>query len=131
VEIARAVSQAGADAITLINTLKGIAIDVRRRRPVLGNVTGGLSGPAIKPVALNMVFQVAGKVSVPVVGCGGISTARDALEFIMAGASAVQVGAASFAQPLAALHVLEGIEQFMLEEGIGGLSEIIGAARFG
>jgi dihydroorotate dehydrogenase (NAD+) catalytic subunit len=131
VEIARAVSQAGADAITLINTLKGIAIDVKRRRPVLGNVTGGLSGPAIKPVALNMVFQVAGKVSVPVVGCGGISTARDAIEFIMAGASAVQVGAANFAQPLAALHVLEGIEQFMLEEGIGSLSEIIGAARFG
>jgi dihydroorotate dehydrogenase (NAD+) catalytic subunit len=129
VEIAQAVSHAGADAVTLINTIKGIAIDVKRRRPVLGNITGGLSGPAIKPVALNMVYQVSGKVSIPVVGCGGISSARDAIEFIMAGATAVEVGAANFAQPLAALHVLEGIEQFMIEEGLKGLSEITGIAR--
>lgn len=129
VAIARAVVQAGADAVTLINTLKGMAIDIRRRRPVLGNITGGLSGPAIKPVALQMVYQVAGAIDVPIIGCGGISTAHDALEFIMAGATAIEVGTAGFSNPRAALDVVEGLEEYMASEGIKDLSEIIGAAR--
>jgi len=128
-KIARAVAEAGADAISLINTLKGIAIDIARRRPLLGNVTGGLSGPAIKPVALYMVYEVAGAVDVPVIGCGGITTANDAIEFIMAGASAIQVGTASFTNPRAPLDVLEGIEQFMKQEGIDNLTDLIGVAR--
>jgi len=127
--VAVAVAEAGADAISLINTLKGIAIDVKTRRPILGNVYGGLSGPAIKPVALHMVYQVAGAVSVPVIGCGGISTAEDALEFIMAGASAIQVGTANLTSPRAALDVLEGIEQFMRDEGVGDITELVGVAR--
>lgn len=127
--IAVAVAEAGADAISLINTLKGMAIDVAERRPLLGNKTGGLSGPAIKPIALAMVYEVAGAVNLPVIGCGGITTGSDAIEFIMAGASAVQVGTASFANPRAPLEVLEGIEQFMKKEGINNLSELIGAAR--
>jgi len=127
--VAVAVAEAGADAITLINTLKGIAIDVAKRRPLLGNVVGGLSGPAIKPVALYMVYEVARTAEVPVVGCGGITTAGDAIEFIMAGASAIQVGTASFANPRAPLDILEGIEQFMENEGIGDIGELIGTAR--
>jgi len=127
--VAVAVAEAGADAISLINTLKGMAIDIIKRRPLLGNTTGGLSGPAIKPVALYMVHEVAGAVEVPVVGCGGITTAGDALEFIMAGASAIQVGTASFTNPRAPLAILEGIEQFMKEEGIENLAELVGAAR--
>jgi dihydroorotate dehydrogenase (NAD+) catalytic subunit len=127
--VAVAVVGAGADAVSLINTVKGMAIDIAGRRPVIGSVTGGLSGPAIKPLALALVYDVAGAVAVPVIGCGGIVTARDALEFIMAGASAVQVGSATFANPRAALDVLEGIERFMAEEGIKDLGEIIGAAR--
>jgi dihydroorotate dehydrogenase (NAD+) catalytic subunit len=129
VKVARAVANAGADALTVINTLKGMAIDVVKRRPVLGNITGGLSGPAIKPVALYMVYQVAGSVQIPVIGCGGIMTAGDAIEFIMAGASAVQVGTAGFSNPRAPLDVLEGIEQFMVKEGIDNLTELIGVAR--
>ena len=127
--VARAVMKAGADAISLINTPRGIAIDIARRRPLLGNVTGGLSGPAIKPIALYMVYTVAGAVEVPVVGGGGITTASDALEFIMAGASAIQVGTANFTNPSAPLDVLEGIEQFMEKEGIGDIAELIGVAR--
>jgi len=127
--VAVAVAEAGADAICLINTLKGMAIDINKRCPVLGSVTGGLSGPAIKPVALAMVYEVAGAVEIPVVGCGGITSGNDAVEFIMAGASAVQVGTASFANPRAALDVLQGIEQFMKQEGIKDINEIIGAAR--
>jgi len=129
VAVAVAVTDAGADAISLINTLKGMAIDVRTRRPILGNIYGGLSGPAIKPVALYMVYRVAGAVTVPVIGCGGITNADDALEFIMAGASAIQVGTANLTSPRAALDVLEGIERFMEKEGIQNLGEIIGAAR--
>ncbi|HLB27770.1 MAG TPA: dihydroorotate dehydrogenase [Dehalococcoidales bacterium] len=129
VKVARAVAEAGADALTVINNLKGVAIDVGKRRPVLGNITGGLSGPVIKPVALYMVYQVAGAVKIPVIGCGGIATASDAIEFIMAGASAIEVGTASFSNPRAALDILEGIEQFMIKEGIDNLSDIIGAAR--
>jgi dihydroorotate dehydrogenase (NAD+) catalytic subunit len=129
VRVATAVAEAGADAVSLINTLKGMAIDINRRRPMLGNVTGGFSGPVIKPVALAMVYEVADAVDVPVIGCGGITSASDAIEFIMAGASAVQVGSATFTNPRASLDVLEGIEQFMEKEGIKSLSEIIGAAR--
>jgi len=129
IKIAVAVAEAGADAISLINTLKGIAIDITRRRPLLGSVIGGLSGPAIKPVALHMVYKVAGAVELPVIGCGGITTASDAIEFIMAGASAIQVGTASFTNPSAPLDVLEGIEQFMEEEGLEDIAELIGIAR--
>ena len=127
--IATAVVEAGADAICLINTLKALAIDISSRSPQLGNVTGGLSGPAIKPVALYMVYEVAGVVDIPIIGCGGISTGSDAIEFIMAGASAIQVGTASFANPHAPMDILEGIEQFMQKEGINSFAEIIGAAR--
>jgi len=128
-KVAIAVAEAGADAISLINTLKGMVIDITKRRPLLGSITGGLSGPAIKPVALYMVYEVAGAVELPIIGCGGITTAIDAIEFIMAGASAIQVGTASFTNPRAPLDVLEGIEQFMLKEGINNLSDLIGAAR--
>jgi len=128
-KVAIAVAEAGADALSLINTLKGMAIDITRRRPLLGNIAGGLSGPAIKPVALYMVYEVAGAVDIPIIGCGGIATASDALEFIMAGASAIQVGTASFSNLRTPLDVLEGIEQFMEKEGINNLTELIGVAR--
>ena len=128
-KVAMAVAKAGADALSLINTLKGMAIDITRRRPRLGNITGGLSGPAIKPVALHMVYKVAGVVDLPIIGCGGIATASDAIEFIMAGASAVQVGTAGFTNPRAPLDVLEGIEQVMKKEGISNLADLIGIAR--
>jgi dihydroorotate dehydrogenase (NAD+) catalytic subunit len=129
VGVAKAVAEAGADAISLINTLKGIAIDIPKRRPLLGNISGGLSGPAIKPVALYMVYSVAKAVRLPIVGIGGITSANDALEFIMAGASAVQVGTASLANPKAPLEVLEGIEAFMQQEGVKDISELVGAAQ--
>jgi len=128
-EIASAVANAGAHAACLINTLTGMAIDITERKPFLGNTTGGLSGPAIKPVALYMVYQVAGKVEIPIIGCGGVSSAEDALEFIMAGASAIEVGTAQLANPRASFDVLEGIERFMQKEGVKELSELIGAAR--
>ncbi|MFC2013284.1 dihydroorotate dehydrogenase [Chloroflexota bacterium] len=128
-KVAIAVAEAGADAISLINTFRGIAIDIAERRPLLGNIVGGLSGPAIKPVALYMVYEVAKVVEVPVVGCGGIFTASDAIEFIMAGASAIQVGTASLSNPHAPLDVLEGIAQFMEKEGIKDIAELIGAAQ--
>ncbi|GAH60906.1 unnamed protein product, partial [marine sediment metagenome] len=128
-KIALAVAKAGADAISLINSMKGMVIDTARRRPLLGGITGGLSGPAIKPVALYMVYEVADAVELPVIGCGGITTASDAIEFIMAGASAIQVGTANLANPRAPLDVLEGIEQFMEKEGIKDITELIGTAR--
>ncbi len=128
-KVAVAVAEAGADAISLINTLKGMVIDSARRRPLLGDITGGLSGPAIKPVALYMVYEVAGAVELPVIGCGGIATASDAIEFIMAGASAIQVGTANLTNPRAPIDILEGIEQFMEKEGIEDIAELIGAAR--
>jgi dihydroorotate dehydrogenase (NAD+) catalytic subunit len=127
--VAKAVEDAGADAISLINSVKAMAIDIKSRRPTIGNVTGGLSGPAIKPIALAMVYEVAGAVKVPVIGCGGIATAQDALEFIMAGASAVQVGAATYSNPRASLDILEGITSYLEKEGIQSLKDIIGAAR--
>jgi len=129
VRVAIAVAEAGADAISLINSWKGMAIDIAKRRPVLGNIIGGLSGPAIKPLALSMVYEVAGAVDLPAIGCGGITSASDAIEFIMAGASAVQVGSASFSNPRASLDILDGIELFMQQEGINKLTEIIGTAR--
>ena len=128
-EVAIAVAGAGADAISLINTFKGMAIDTAKRRPLLGNVSGGLSGPAIKPLALHMVYEVAGAVEVPVVGCGGINSASDAIEFIMAGASAIQVGTASFINPRAPLDILEGIEEFLTKERIASLTDLIGVAH--
>jgi dihydroorotate dehydrogenase (NAD+) catalytic subunit len=129
VAVARAVADAGADAICLINTLKGMAIDIRRRRPVLGNTSGGLSGPAIKSVALYMVYQVAGAIDCPIIGCGGIASASDAIEFMMAGASAVEVGTASFTNPMTSRDVLQGIEEFMVNEGLQDIGEIVGVAR--
>lgn len=130
VGIAQAVAAAGADAVVLINTLKGLAIDIKTRRPVLGNITGGLSGPAIKPVALRMVYDVSGAVrDIPVIGCGGIMTAADALEFFIAGASAVQIGTANLVNPCAPAEVLAGIRDFMQKENLSSLKELIGAAR--
>ena len=129
VAVARAVVDAGADALCVINTLQAMAIDVRSRRPVLSTVFGGLSGPAIKPVALRAVYQIAGAVDVPIIGCGGISSGEDAIEFIMAGATAVQVGTATFANPHAPLDVLDGIERFMTDAGVSDVRELIGAAR--
>jgi dihydroorotate dehydrogenase (NAD+) catalytic subunit len=128
-EVAKAVAEAGADAISLINTVKGMAVDVATRRPLLGSISGGLSGPAVKPIALYMVYTVAGAVDVPVVGCGGITTASDGLEFVMAGASAIQVGTANLVNPRAPLDILEGIEQFMKKEGVDKLTDLTGAAR--
>ncbi|MCD6453513.1 MAG: dihydroorotate dehydrogenase, partial [Dehalococcoidales bacterium] len=115
-------------AISLINTLTGMLIDIDRRCPLLGNITGGLSGPAIKPVALYMVYRVAGAVALPIIGSGGITTASDAVEFIMAGASAVQIGVANFTNPQASLEVVAGIEDFMRREGITDITELIGVA---
>ncbi len=128
-KVALAVAEAGADAISLINTLKGMAIDITRRRPLLGNLTGGLSGPAIKPVALYLVYEVAAAVDIPVVGCGGITTASDAIEFIMAGATAVQVGTAGLSNPKAPTEVLDGIEKYLDSQGIKSITAIIGAAQ--
>jgi dihydroorotate dehydrogenase (NAD+) catalytic subunit len=128
-EIALAVEEAGADAISLINTLRGMAIDIEKRKPRLGNTAGGLSGPAVKPVALHMVFQVAGVVHIPVIGCGGIGSAEDALEFIMAGATAIEIGTASLTNPDIGLAVLEGIKRFMLGKAVRNLTDLIGAAR--
>jgi dihydroorotate dehydrogenase (NAD+) catalytic subunit len=127
--VAGAVAESGADSISLINSVRAMTINITERRPSIANITGGLSGPAIKPIALALVYAVAGAVSVPVIGCGGIANASDALEYIMAGASAVQVGSATFSNPRAALDVLDGIERFMEKEGIKSLKEIIGAAR--
>ncbi len=124
--IARAAEDAGADSISLINTLLGMAVDVERRRPVLSTVTGGLSGPAVRPVAVRMVWQVAKAVKVPVVGLGGICTARDALEFIMAGATAVQVGTANFVNPRAAADIARGIADYCRNNGVNNLAEIRG-----
>jgi dihydroorotate dehydrogenase (NAD+) catalytic subunit len=129
IEIAKAVVNAGADALTVMNTVRGMAIDVARGRPSLGNILGGLSGPAIKPIALFWVYKVSGVLDVPVIGCGGIMTAADAVEFIMAGASAVQVGTASLANPRAALDVLDGLESYFESKGIKGLDAIRGTAR--
>ena len=127
--IAQAVEKAGADSISLINTLTGMSIDLKTRRPHLKNVTGGLSGPAIKPVALRMVWQVVQKVSVPVIGIGGIMTAQDALEFLIVGAKAVQIGTANFINPRATLDVIEGIKNYLAVDKIKDINEIIGTFK--
>ncbi|MGD9244019.1 MAG: dihydroorotate dehydrogenase [Desulfobacterales bacterium] len=128
-EIARRVEGEGADSISLINTITGMAIDIETRRPKLANITGGLSGPAIRPVALRMVWQVAQAVNVPVVGVGGIMTAKDALEFLIAGAVAVQVGTANFINPHATIDIIEGIEAFLVERNITDVADIIGTLK--
>jgi dihydroorotate dehydrogenase (NAD+) catalytic subunit len=126
-EIARAVESAGADAVSLVNTLLGMAIDAETRRPKLARVVGGLSGPAIKPVALRMVWQVAHAVSVPVIGVGGIMTGEDAVEFLLAGASAVQVGTANFVDPTSTMRVLDGLAEYCARHGVGRVSDLTGA----
>ena len=126
VEFARAVEEEGADSVSLINTLLGMSVDVKRMKPSLSTVTGGLSGPAVKPVALRMVWQVANAVKIPVIGMGGIMSATDALEFILAGATAIQVGTASFIDPQVSVKILEGIENFLTKKGYSDIKEIVG-----
>jgi dihydroorotate dehydrogenase (NAD+) catalytic subunit len=126
VEFARAVEEEGADSLSLINTLLGMAVDVETMKPSLSTITGGLSGPAIKPVALRMVWQVANAVKIPVIGMGGIMSVSDALEFLLAGASAIQVGTASFIDPLASVKILEGIEDYLVKKGLSDIKEIVG-----
>jgi dihydroorotate dehydrogenase (NAD+) catalytic subunit len=128
-DVARAVVDSGADALCCGNTLVGMSMDLGRSRPVIAATFAGLSGPALKPVALKHVYQIAGVVDVPIIGCGGISCAEDALEFIYAGATAVQVGTATFANPLAPMQVLEGIEAFCTERGVSDINELIGTGR--
>lgn len=128
-ELARAAEASGADAVSLINTLTGMKIDVNRRCFALANRTGGMSGPAVKPVALRMVYQVAQAVKIPVIGMGGIATAEDALEFILAGATAVSVGAMNFVNPYATVEIVEGIEEYMRQNGVEDIRELIGAVR--
>ncbi|NLD35796.1 MAG: dihydroorotate dehydrogenase [Desulfatiglans sp.] len=125
--LAKAVEQAGAHALSVINTLTGMAVDINTRRPRLGNVSGGLSGPAIKPVALYMVYQAARAVKIPVIGIGGILNATDALEFMIAGASAVQVGTANFINPRASIEIIEGIRNYCIEKGINKIVDIVGS----
>ena len=126
-EIALAVEEAGADAVSLINTLLGMAIDAEKRKPVLSTITGGLSGPAIKPVALRMVWQVAKAVKIPVIGIGGITTAADAIEFMLAGATAIQVGTANFVDPQTTIKIIAGIEDYLVRHRINDVSQLIGA----
>ena len=126
VDIAKAVQDAGADSVSLINTMLGMAIDVEHRRPYLSTVTGGLSGPCVKPVAVRMVWQVAHAVKIPVVGLGGISTASDALEFLMAGAHAIEVGTANFVDPAVTMKIIAGLEDYCNRHGIRDINEIIG-----
>ena len=128
-DIAKAVEAAGADAVSLINTLLGMRIDIRSRRPILRNNVGGLSGPAVFPLAVRMVWQVANAVRIPVVGMGGITTAEDAIEMMMAGASAVQVGAAIFTDPYAPVKIIEGMESWLDEQGIPAVSDIVGTVQ--
>lgn len=126
-EIARAVEGAGADSVSLINTMLGMAIDAEKRRPILSTITGGMSGPAVKPVALRMVWQVAKAVKIPVIGLGGICSATDAVEFLLAGASAIQIGTANFIDPAISEKVVDGIEDYLTRHGFNSVQEIIGA----
>ncbi len=129
VAVAKKVAEAGADALSMINTLLGMAIDIKTRRPVLGNVMGGLAGPSVRPVAVRAVWQVYREVDLPIIGMGGIMAAGDALEFVLAGAAAVAVGSANFVNPCATMDVLEGIEKYMIENEIQDISELVGAAQ--
>lgn len=129
VQIAKSVVDEGADSLSLINTLTGMAIDIHTGKPKIANITGGLSGPAIRPVAVRMVWQVAQAVSVPVVGVGGILTAQDALEFIIAGASAVQVGTANFVNPRATMEIIDGIREHLVHKGIASIQKLIGTVQ--
>ena len=126
-EIARAVEAEGADSISMINTLLGMAIDAERRRPVLSTITGGLSGPAVKPIALRMVWQTAQVVKIPIIGMGGIASATDAIEFLLAGATAIEVGTYNFVDPTATIRIIEGIEDYMQQHGFSDIHQIIGA----
>ena len=128
-DIARTVEAEGADSVSLINTLMGMAIDIERRQPMLSISTGGLSGPAVKPVAVRMVWQVAKAVDIPVIGLGGISTAADAIEFFMAGASAIEIGTANFLDPAVTIKVRDGINQWLDDHGCKSLSEIVGVVK--
>lgn len=128
---ARAAADAGADALTVANTFRAMAIDTSEQRPALGNISGGLSGPAIRPLALYQVYHVYREVDIPVIGCGGITSANDALEFIMAGASAVQVGSATFADPDAMLNIVRGIEEYMVSRRVHAISGLVGIANHG
>ena len=128
VEVAQACEAAGADGLTAINTVLGMRIDVAKRRPMLGTGSGGLSGPALRPIAVHLTYQVAQAVSIPIIGAGGVTNANDALEFLMAGASAVQVGTATFADPTAPLTVIEGLAAYVRAEGLASIRDIIGAA---
>lgn len=128
-EMARAAEGAGADALAVVNTFLGMAIDIETRRPRLGNVTGGLSGPAIRPLALRMVWQCARAVKIPVVGQGGISDWRDAAEFLLAGAAAISIGTANFVDPAAPIHVLEGLRAWLEDQGCASVREVVGAVR--
>ena len=125
-EIARAVEAEGADTISMINTLLGMAIDAEKRRPILSTITGGLSGPAVKPVALRMVWQTAQVVNIPIIGMGGIATAADAIEFLLAGATAIEVGTYNFVDPTATIQIVEGIENYMLRHSFSNITELIG-----
>ena len=129
VAVAEAVTKAGADALSLINTLLGMVIDVRTRCPVLGNVMGGLSGPAVKPVAVRAVWQVYKAVRLPIIGMGGISGVDDALEFILAGATAVAVGTSNFVNPRATIDIVKGIEEYLIDNGIKDINDLVGAAH--
>ena len=128
-EIARAVEAEGADSISMINTLLGMAIDAEKRRPVLSTITGGLSGPAVKPIALRMVWQTAQAVKVPIIGMGGIASATDAIEFLLAGASAVEVGTYNFVDPSVTTLIVDGIEDYMRRHGFTDIQDLIGALQ--
>lgn len=128
-EMAKAAEAAGADCVSLINTITGMKIDINRKTFALANKTGGLSGPAIKPVAVRMVYQVAQAVSIPIIGMGGIATAEDAIEFILAGASAISVGAMNFVNPYATIEIVEGIEAYMKAQGVDDINDLIGAVK--
>ena len=128
-EIARAVEGAGADSVSLINTMLGMAIDAEKRRPILSTITGGMSGPAVKPVALRMVWQTAKAVKIPVIGLGGICSATDAIEFLLAGASAIQIGTANFIDPSISEKVVDGIADYLQRHGFNSVQDIIGALQ--
>lgn len=127
--MARIAEESGADAVSLINTITGMVIDIKKRKPVLANKIGGLSGPAIRPIAVRMVWEVYKSVKIPIIGMGGIMNTNDALEFLMAGACAVAVGTANFINPTATIEIIEGLEKFLIEEGLSNITEVIGSLR--